>query len=357
MAFTTVDNPELYLQAKTYSGNGSTNAITFDGSENMQPDWLWLKTRSNAVGSNIFDVLRGTNSLHSDTAGAQADRASDGFTSLDSDGFTLNGSGSGGSINVSGRTYVGWGWKAGSSVSGNTTGSGTAKSYTGSVNTTAGFSIISFTGNGTSGHTIPHNLGVAPAWVIVKRYDDSNNWRVGHNGLTSWEYRLTLETNDAQGSQSAVFNSTAPTSSVVTLGNSGSANGNGNTYIMYSFADIKGYSKFGKYTGNANVDGPMIYTGFRPSYVLIKNAAASEHWRIYDNKRDTFNHMYHVLFANEASAESTVDNASEEIDFLSNGIKIRSSAQQLNGSGQNLVYMAFAESPFVNSSGVPNNGR
>ena len=357
MAFTTVDNPELYLQAKTYSGNGSTNAITFDGSENMQPDWLWLKCRSDANGSNIFDVLRGTNSLHSDTAGAQADRASDGFTSLDSDGFTLNGSGSGGSINVSGRTYVGWGWKAGGSASSNSNGSITSSV---SASTTAGFSIVSYTGTGSSA-TIGHGLGSIPQWIIVKNRGATDPWMVYHHSVmtasgTNKQF-MTMNTNSALQSNSTNTTWESVSTSTFGIGNDYGLNTSSENYIAYCFADVKGYSKFGKYTGNANVDGPMIYTGFRPSYVLIKNAAASEHWRIYDNKRDTFNHMYHVLFANEASAESTVDNASEEIDFLSNGIKIRSSAQQLNGSGQNLVYMAFAESPFVNSSGVPNNGR
>ena len=349
MAFTTIDNPELYFQTKLYTGNSSTQSITLDGSENMQPDWVWIKARSDAGNHAIYDSVRGaTKRLTSEGDNAES-TVSNGLTAFNSDGFSL---GAGGNEN-SATNIVAWNWKAGSSVSGNTTGSGTAKSYTGSVSTTAGFSIISFTGNGTSGHTIPHNLGVAPAWVIVKRYDSTNNWRVGHNGLTSWQYRLTLELTDAQGSQSAVFNSTAPSSSVVTLGNSGSANGNGATYIMYSFAEKKGYSKFGSYTGNGNADGPMIFTGFKPAWVMIKNISSNQNWVMFDNKRPGFNVINDILYPNQNDSEQEQDS----IDFLSNGFKIRVTGNDRNGSGNTLVYMAFAESPFTNSSGTPNNAR
>ena len=351
MAFTTVDNPELYLQAKTYSGNGSTNAITFDGSENMQPDWLWLKTRSNAVGSNIFDVLRGTNSLHSDTAGAQADRASDGFTSLDSDGFTLNGSGSGGSINVSGRTYVGWGWKAGGSASSNSNGSITSSV---SANTTAGFSVVSYTGTGANA-TVGHGLGVAPKMFIVKNRSTATNWHVYHHKNTSapeTDY-LLLNTTNATADNSIVWNDTAPTSSVFSIGTTDGTNKNTSNMIAYCFADVKGYSKFGSYTGNGNADGTFVYTGFKPAFVLNKLTSGADDWQILDNKRSPHNIVGGYLRPNSSGV--TVDN--DVIDFTSNGFKLRTSAGSWNPSGGTFIYMAFAESPFVNSNGVPTNAR
>ena len=163
--------------------------------------------------------------------------------------------------------------------------------------------------------------------------------------------------NSAENDSADMWNDTAPTSSVFTVGTSVGVNENTDNIIAYLWSEKQGYSKFGSYSGNANNDGAFIYLGFKPAFFMVKNTAASEHWRIYDNKRDTFNHMFRCSFPNEDSAESTVDNGSEEIDFLANGIKIRSSAQQLNGSGQKLIYMAFAEAPFVNSNGVPCNAR
>jgi hypothetical protein len=347
MAYTTIDKPSDYFETVLYAGNSGTQSIT---SLDFQPDWCWFKARNNTDTHAVFDSVRGVQERlipNNDTAeGTQ----SNGLTHFLSNGFTV---GDAGIVNQ-GYNYVSWNWKAGTSVSGNTTGSGTAKTYTGSVNTDAGFSIISFTGNGTSGHTIPHNLGVAPAMVILKRYDSSNNWRVGHNGLTSWEYRLTLEDTSAQASQSAVFNSTAPTSSVVTLGNSGSANGNGATYIMYSFAEKQGYSKFGSYTGNGNANGTFVYLGFKPAFVLVKDTSSSNNWRLSDNKRNEFNLVDDFLFPSSNIVENAI---SGSFDFLSNGFKARSSNAGMNASGSTYIYMAFAENPYVTSTGVPATAR
>ena len=346
MAYTDIDKPSDYFETVLWS-SVDTSIDTLD----FQPDWVWIKSRTNADTQVLFDSVRGAGErLSSSSDGAESTKT-DELTAFNSDGFTL---GTGSNVNRASNNNVAWNWKAGTSVSGNTTGSGTAKTYTGSVNTTSGFSIISFTGNGTSGHTIPHNLGVAPAMVILKRYDSSNNWRVGHNGLTSWEYRLTLEATEAQASQSAVFNSTAPTSSVVTLGNSGSANGNGATYIMYSFAEKQGYSKFGSYTGNGNADGTFVYTGFKPAFIIQKNKSAADAWVMFDNKRNGYNTAGNEkLYPNSDAAETDVS----EIDFTAQGFKLRAGGNQNNNNGEVYIYMAFASNPLVTSTGVPATAR
>jgi len=354
MAFTTVDNPELYFQAKTYSGNGGTQSITLDGSENMQPDWVWLKKRNGSANHHLVDSVRGAGRyVFSNLTNAEGGDGTGLLTSFNSDGFTLD---TGADSNASGATGVGWCWKAGTSFSNDASATGIGSiDSSGSVLTDAGFSIISYTGTGSNA-TVAHGLGSIPQVYILKNRSSSAGWTSYFEPLGNTKF-LQLDTNSAAGTATEAFNNTSPTSSVFSIGTDTSTNNNTDNFIAYCFAEKKGYSKFGSYTGNGNADGAFVYTGFRPAWFLVKNSAASEHWRIYDNKRDSFNHMFRCLFPNENSAENTTDNASEEIDFLSNGVKIRSSAQQLNGSGHTLVFMAFAESPFVNSSGVPNNGR
>ena len=361
MAYTTIDNPELYFQTKLYSGSSSDVTVTFDGSEDMQPDWVWLKKRSGSGDSLAYDSVRGTNKRLQPNAGdAEVDRSgnNDELKSFNSDGWTLGTFNS--NVTGAGSTNVSWNWKAGTSFSNSGGSNGADLASSGSYNRDAGFSIVTFTGNATADQQIYHGLNSVPKWMLLKNRTNSNNesWAVYHASMGN-TYRLNLNTNGAKSnSDSAEFwANTTPTSTVLSIGRQDQVNGSGNTHVVYCFSEIQGYSKFGSYTGNANTNGTMIYTGFRPSFVLIKNTSASEHWRIYDNKRDTYNHMYHVIYANESSAESTVNNASEEIDFLSNGIKIRSSAAQLNGSGNELIYMAFAESPLVNSNSVPANAR
>jgi len=339
--YTTIDNPELYFRSKLWTGDGTDDrAITFDESDNMQPDWIWYKGRNHAYNHGLFDSVRGVDKFISSNSN-NAESTISGIASFDSNGFTVgNDAGSNGSS----KTFVSWNWAAGGSTSSNSDGSVTT---TVSVNTTAGFSICKFTYPGSGNFTFGHGLGVAPTFFILKGFSNSSalaNWQV-YSGALGNTQNTQLNSNSASNSAANWWNSTSPTSTVCTVGSDLveiSQDG-----IAYVFAEKQGYSKFGTYTGNGNADGSFIYTGFKPAWVMIKNTAASEHWRIYDNKRDTFNHMYHVLFPNQNSAESTVDNASEEIDFLSNGVKIRSSAQQLNGSGQKLIYMAFAENPFV----------
>ena len=355
MAYTTIDNPELYFQTKLYTGNGSSRSITLDGSENMQPDWVWIKSRSNAEPHVVFDSVRGANKeIKTDENFAESTRTT-GVTSFDSDGFSIGGLGA---LNENGYTFVSWNWAMGTSFSNDASATSVGSiDSSGSINTTAGQSIISWTGTGSAG-TIAHGLSAVPRMIIVKNRDQNDSWYVYHvaNGNT---HSILLDTNGAKvGAYTDNWNNTTPTSSVFSVGGAHATSGASNEkMISYCFADVKGYSRISSYVGNADTDGPFVYCGFRPAWFLVKNTAASEHWRVYDNKRNTFNHMFRLLNPNEASAESTVDNTSEEIDFLSNGVKIRSSAAQLNGSGQTLLYMAFAEAPFVNSSGIPCNAR
>jgi hypothetical protein len=343
MAYTTIDKPSDYFETVLYTGNGGTNSIS---SLDFQPDWLWIKCRSDANGSNIFDALRGTNSLHSDTSGAEADRASDGFTSLDNDGFTLNGSGSGGSINVSSRTYAAWNWLAGGSASSNTDGSITSSV---SANTTAGFSIVSYTGTGATA-TIGHGLGSAPKMVIVKQRSTTRNWVVMHSGIGFTKY-LYLDSNQASNTGN-FFNDTDPSSTVFNVVNDGGVNASSGTYIAYCFAPKKGYSKFGSYTGNGSLDAPFIYTGMKVSWLMIKRTDTTNSWVIFDNKRNAFNVVDKHLFANTNDPEDSSANYNE-VDFLSNGFKLREDNNTINASGGTYIYMAFAENPFVTSSGVP----
>ena len=311
-----LDNPELYFQTKLYSGTGSSQSITFDGSENMQPDWIWIKSRSNAHGHIAADSVRGISNggtkilIPDSTQLEETNSSGQGIQTADSDGFTLGSeTNTSGSTNGSGKTYVSWNWKAGTSFSNDasSTSVGTIDS-SGSVNTTAGFSIISYTGTGSAG-TIAHGLGAVPAWYFIKQRNTTGGWIVYHKGNTSspeTDY-LRLDKTDSTVDD-AIFNDTAPTSSVFSIGTNAPVNTNGGTYIAYCFADVKGYSKFGSYTGNGNADGTFIYTGFKPAWLIIKKTAdVAESWFQYDNKREDHpgNDRYYALRPDKSSAENT----------------------------------------------------
>ena len=345
MAYTTIDNPELYFQTKLYTGTGSEQAITLDGSENMQPDWVWVKCRSHAENHVIHDSVRGaTKVLHSDTTDAEYTVAQ-GLKSFDSDGFTL---GTSNFMNQSSRTFASWNWKAGGSASSNSDGSTTSSV---SANTTAGFSIVSWTGTG-SATTVGHGLGAVPKWIIVKNRDTARNWNVYYGDETDY---LQLNDDGATIDNDNKWNDTAPTSSVFTVNTSSDTNKSGDAMIAYCFANIKGYSKLGSYEGNGNADGTFVYLGFRPAWLMVKPIDASDNWVNFDNKRLGFNSSVspYSLHANKNFAETT---DTGQLDFLSNGFKIRNSGNTVNRTST-FIYMAFAESPLVNSNGIPNNAR
>jgi hypothetical protein len=334
----TIVKGNTVMDATTYTGTGATQVVTNSGS--MKPDLVWLKSRSNARDHRLMDTVRGIN------LGLQSNLTSAEFTgtalsSINSNGFTLNTTDN---QNVSAESYIGWQWQAGQGTTSSNT-SGTITS-TVSVNATAGFSVVTYTGNGTTGATIGHGLGVAPKMMIIKKRSAAgDNWRVYHASLGATKF-LDLNQTSAAGTASSVWNDTAPTSTVWTVGTNGEVNTSTATYVAYCWAAIPGFSAFGSYEGNASADGPMVYLGFKPKFVLIKRSSvAGNDWVIRDSSRDTYNTTNLNLYANLSDAEAS---GSVNIDFLSNGFKLRGSGVGANGSGT-YIYMAFAENPFKNA--------
>ena len=359
-AYTTVDNPELYFQVKLHTGDGGGGSLTFDGSEDMAPDLVWSKSRSGALNHTLFDSVRGAGSnkeLTPNGYGAEggANSAAWGYLSaFDSDGFTwLAGSSNAENFNTSSATYVHWCWKAGTSFSNDASATSIGSiDSAGSVSDTSGFSIVSWTGTGSNG-TIKHGLSSTPKMIFCKRLDAGDTWW-SYNETVGAGGQVYLNGSAAAGSDGGVlWNTTAPTSSVFSLGTNTGVNGSGGTYVAFAFADVQGFSKIGSYEGVNNADGPFIYLGFRPSFILIKDIDGANSWHIRDNKRSTYNPSINFLVPDSASAEVT---AGEKIDILSNGFKIRQTGGKLNDA-ETYVYMAFAHSPFVNSNGVPCNAR
>ena len=342
MAYTTIDNPELYFQTQLYNGSNSGQSITFDGSENMQPDWVWIKSRNgNSRDHCLYDSVRGVNKRIESNNNNSEDTTSDQLTSFDSNGFSV-GVGEA-DINSGGRTFASWNWFAGTSFTNDasSTGVGTIDS-TGSINTTAGFSIISYTGTGSAG-SIAHGLGVKPDWILSK-LRSGGDWNVYHDSFAAQE-RIKLNSTGAKNTNTSIYAS-LPTSSVVNVGTGGDINTSGNSHIFYCFASKKGYSKFSSYIGNGNDDGTFVYTGFKPAMVIYKKSSGTENWFIHDNKRQGFNPENELLFPDLSNAEGTAN----RIDLLSNGFKATTSDGGINGSGATYIYAAFAESSFVTST-------
>ena len=346
-----IDKPSDYFETVTYAG-GTTDISSLD----FQPDFVWGKKRTGAENHALFDSVRGaTKTLNSNTTAAESTRSGS-LTSFDSDGFTMGGSD--GIISSSGNNYVAWSWKAGTSFTNDasSTGIGSIDS-TGSVNTDAGFSIISWSGTGSNG-TIAHGLGSAPQVVLLKERNGSNNWLMSHQPLSAslgdYTRFMTLNSEGAvSGANNVVFQGSAFTSSVFNVGTSAGSNRSGGTYIGYIFSEKQGYSKFSFYKGNGNVDGSFIWTGQKSAFIMIKRSDVSDSWCVFDNKRLGYNVNNNTLFANQTATENT----EASIDFLSNGFKIRGTQTRLNTSGGTYIYMAFAENPFVTSTGVPATAR
>jgi len=333
MAYTTINKPTDYFETVTYSGNGTGQDIT---TLDFQPDWLWIKRRDSVGSHRIQDSIRGTtNYLQSDKTDTEASGGDvDAFLS---NGFSLSGGST--AYNVSGGTYVGWSWLGGGTASSNTDGSITS---TVSANTTSGFSIVSYTGTGANA-TVGHGLGVAPKMIINKCRSAAQNWATYHSSLGGTK-ALFLDGTNGETTSSSYFNNTDPTSSVFSVGNSGDTNLSSGTHISYCFAEVKGFSKFGSYVGNGNANGTFVYTGFKPAFILYKNVApVSENWEIHDTKRSESNISNKIFYANQNTAETTTD----RIDILSNGFKSRTANSACNGSGNTIIYMAFAEEPLV----------
>jgi len=339
MAYSSITKPTDYFNTVLYNGTGSSNSVTGVG---FQPDWVWLKHRNGANNHCAYDAIRGVQkTLHPDLTNAESTDANN-LTAFGTDGFTV---GSGTNVNGSSGTYVSWNWLGANGTTSNSDGSITS---TVSANTTAGFSIVSFTGNATAGATIGHGLGVTPKWVIVKNRSNAQNWFIYHEEIGATKV-IYLDLTNAQQTLTQGWNDTAPTSSVVSLGTEAGTNQSGANMIAYCFAEKKGYSKFGSYIGNQSTAGPFVFTGFRPAFVMVKRTDSTSDWLMCDNKRPGFNPIDDKLFANTNQAEDPY----EAFDFVSNGFKVTSAGTGHNASGANMIYMAFAENPFVgNDSGT-----
>jgi hypothetical protein len=334
---TATSQANKYFDVTLYTGTGATQSITNSGS--MQPDLVWMKSRNNAGSNHLIDAVRGIPLfLFSDSTAADTSRPNS-FTSFNSNGFTV-GSSSDGNTNLNTYTYVAWQWKANGSGSSNTAGSITS---TVSANTTAGFSIVTYTGTGANA-TVGHGLGVAPKLIFIKRRDSTSDWSVYYNidGLGAGVRYLLLNSTAAGTFDTSYWNSTAATSTVFSLGTNGNPNTNTGTYVAYCFAQVAGYSAFGSYTGNGSADGPFVFCGFRPRWIMIKRTDGIQNWTLYDSARDPYNVAQNLLVPNTSGSEAVY--AVE--DFLSNGFKIRNTDNAFNASGGTYIYAAFAESPF-----------
>jgi hypothetical protein len=328
----TIKDGTGYFNTVLYTGTGSSNSITGVG---FQPDWVWIKKRSASEDHELQDSVRGaTKRLASNSTAAETTVATT-ISSFDSDGFTVV---SDATTNQNTATYAAWNWKAGGSSSSNSNGTITS---TVSANVDAGFSIVSFTGTGSNA-TVGHGLGVAPSMFIVKDRSSAGSWGVYHSGLTSAAYYLILNQSAAQSNTSNFWNSTAPTSTVFSLGDNGTINSTGDTYIAYCFAEVEGFSKFGSYTGNGSADGVHAHTNFAPAFLMIKRTDAAGWWYMYDNKREVYNANDNPLYALSSNGESP--SSAFAIDFLSSGFKIRNTDADLNVG--DYIFMAFAEHPF-----------
>jgi hypothetical protein len=349
-----ITDGSAHFQPTIYTGTGSSRSVDQSGNSTFEPSFVWVKARNVGYDHALYDQVRGvTKELKSNDTSAES-TITTGLTAFESDGFQV---GSRLGVNGSSDSFVAWQWKANGTGSSNTDGSITS---TVSANTTAGFSIVSYVSNDTAGATVGHGLGVAPSMVIQKNRDSTDNWYVLHTSLSGAGYNLYLDLTNGEDSNSAWWNGTNPTSTVVTLGpgngaGSGPNEPSGENRIMYCFAEIPGYSSFGSYTGNGSTDGPFIYTGFAPEFIMVKSSSNSgTNWDILDATRETFNTRGNQLFANSNAAEASNDH---ECDFLSNGFKWRDGSGSNNGSGYTIIYMAFAKHPFGGDGVAPATAR
>jgi hypothetical protein len=344
MAYTPIDKPSDYFNTVTWTGDG-VNGRTITTGHNT--NFIWGKERSNVNSNWLIDIIRGAGKrLRSDTTNAEDNLGA--YPSFVTNGFTVPATLS---LNGSGRTFVGWSWLAGGTAVSNTDGSITSSV---SANTTAGFSIVSYTGTGANA-TVGHGLGVAPSVIIVKNRSTTGGWPVYHKGVASdpeTDY-LLLHSTDAVADNNIIWNDTAPTSTVFSIGTGSSANTNTNNHISYCFAEKKGFSKFGSYTGNGSTNGTFVYTGFKPAFLIAKKTNTTSGWGIFDNKRTPYNVMNIRLLANSNGVDDI--SSDNNVDFVSNGIKFRSSAGW--NASASYIYMAFAENPFVSSTGIPTTAR
>ena len=339
-----INKPSDYFNTVLYTGNATARSITGVG---FQPDWVWIKKRSEIGNHRLVDSIRGaTKELLSDATDAEATTTGQ-VTSFDSDGFSL---GTSNSTNKNLITFASWNWKAGT-TSGLSGGTITPTAY--SINTTSGFGIYKYTGNSTAGANIAHGLGKIPKMIIVKRTDSTPNWQIYHQAMGNGKW-LEFTTGAAQTATNR-WNDTSPTNTLFYLGTDSDVNSSSGTYIAYVFCDVPGYSKFGSYVGNGNADGTFVYTGFKPAFVIQKVTNTTAQWNMHDSARDPFNQVNRLLYPSNSNAEE--NNISDQMDFFSNGFKFRNTGAASNGSGNSYIYMAFASEPLVGTNNTPATAR
>jgi len=345
MAYANINKATGFCSSGIYDGTGSSNAITGVG---FQPDLVWIKDRGNDTANLLFDAVRGaTKRLTSNNTDAEA-TGSEQLTAFGSDGFTV---GTNGDANASGENFVNWNWKAGT-TSGLTGGTITPSSY--SINTTSGFGIYKYTGTGSTG-TIAHGLGVKPGLIIIKSTTAAQQWSVYHKAMGATD-ALVMNTTAAKDTSSIFWNDTEPTSTLFTIGTNGQLNTSAETYIAYVWAPVNGFSRFTGYTGNGNSNGPTVYTGFKPSYLLIKRFdSGTLNWVTKDNARDTFNPVRNYIYPNLSNAGTNIGPPATaggyEVDFYATGFKIKTSDDKWNNDGGQFICIAFGQT-IVGDNGV-----
>ena len=352
-AYTTIDDPSAFFKCQLYTGNGSADhAITFDDTDtDMQPDLVWIKNRDAADAHMVFDSVRGaTKRLSPDDSDAGEVTDADTLDSFTSDGFQVDGDDK---VNTNTEDYVAWCWKAGT-TSGITAGDITPAGY--SFNATSKFAVVAYTGTGSDGR-VPTGFGTAAEFVTVRERTAARYWMTFHHILGN-AGEVYMNVNNAANTSASTWNSTSPNTVGVSVdggseGNGVNSNASSNTYVMYAWDGVQGFSKFGVYEGNGNDDGPFVYTGFKPALVIYKKSSGSENWFMHDNKRQGYNPDNEYIFPDLPNAEGTIN----RIDLLSNGFKITTSDGGPNADGATYIYAAWAEAPFVNSEGVPCNAR
>jgi hypothetical protein len=329
-----VDGGE-YFNTVLWTGNATARTITGVG---FQPDLVWAKSRSLSYNHRIFDVIRGaTKTISSNLTDAESTESQQ-LTAFNADGFSL---GTDNGLNQSSGTYVAWNWKANGAGVSNTDGSITS---TVSANPTAGFSVVTYTGTGAAA-TVGHGLGVAPKMIITKNRSASSGWLTYHSSLGAGAF-LSLASTSGSTADTSIWQNTNPSSTVFSVGTAVSQNTN--NYVAYCFSEVAGYSAFGSYTGNGSADGPFVFCGFRPAFILMKRTDTTFDWYVYDSKREGYNAANSELYPNDSSAETT-GGGGRPFDLLSNGFKFRNSNGGHNASGGTYIFMAFAENPFKNA--------
>ena len=366
MAYTNIDDPSAHFQTATYTGGGANTEVTNSGNSDLKPDFLWIKNRTAAYGHFVVDSNRNisyaqnsSNAPYLETESTAAENNNQNWmASVNTNGFTtgisehIN--------NNSGSAFVAWQWKCQGGTTSNLSGNLASVVQ---VNADAGFSIVTYTGSGGNGQSVLHGLGLTPEVIITKARNGADNWHVYHKSIGNTKI-LKLNTTDAEASSSA-YSAAAVSSSAFFVSTSLIYVGQlGADFVSYCFAPIQGYSKFGSYVGNGNANGAFVYLGFAPAWLLIKRFdAGATNWNLYDNKRESSGGGFAAgqdasrrLFPNSSAAESA-DAAHSNLDFTSNGFKLRGTQGSQNGSGSSYIYMAFAENPFTTSTGVPTTAR